>query len=429
MMDPGLVALVVLALFLVMLLLRVPIAFALLLACLPFFLIDPRMDEGLLAQQVYAGIDSFVLLAVPFFILAAAIMNASQVTERLIVLAQALIGWVRGGLGITNVATSMGFGGVSGSSNADVAGLGSVLIPQMARRGYPVTYAVGVTAASSVIGSTIPPSIQMVVWGSLTGTSIGALFLAGAIPGLLVGVGMMVVAYVVARRNDFPREQRPPVRDVMIALRDSLLALAIIVIVLGGILGGFVTATEAAVIAVLYALFLGLVVYRTLSLRDLPKIFRDSALFSVLPLFALAAAGALAYLIAYYRIPEVIQGAVEGVPAWAMLWVVAAVFLLLGIFLDALPAMAIMVPVLAPAADAAGLDPVHYGVVAVMSLAMGLITPPYGLCLLLAAKIGEVPVLRAVPATVPFGLVILGVIGLVILVPSLALWLPGLVEQ
>lgn len=429
MMDPGLVALVVLALFLVMLLLRVPIAFALLLACLPFFLIDPRMDEGLLAQQVYAGIDSFVLLAVPFFILAAAIMNASQVTERLIVLAQALIGWVRGGLGITNVATSMGFGGVSGSSNADVAGLGSVLIPQMARRGYPVTYAVGVTAASSVIGSTIPPSIQMVVWGSLTGTSIGALFLAGAIPGLLVGVGMMVVAYVVARRNDFPREKRPPVRDVMIALRDSLLALAIIVIVLGGILGGFVTATEAAVIAVLYALFLGLVVYRTLSLRDLPKIFRDSALFSVLPLFALAAAGALAYLIAYYRIPEVIQGAVEGVPAWAMLWVVAAVFLLLGIFLDALPAMAIMVPVLAPAADAAGLDPVHYGVVAVMSLAMGLITPPYGLCLLLAAKIGEVPVLRAVPATVPFGLVILGVIGLVILVPSLALWLPGLVEQ
>ena len=429
MMDPGLVALVVLALFLVMLLLRVPIAFALLLACLPFFLIDPRMDEGLLAQQVYAGIDSFVLLAVPFFILAAAIMNASQVTERLIVLAQALIGWVRGGLGITNVATSMGFGGVSGSSNADVAGLGSVLIPQMARRGYPVTYAVGVTAASSVIGSTIPPSIQMVVWGSLTGTSIGALFLAGAIPGLLVGVGMMVVAYVVARRNDFPREQRPPLRDVMVALRDSLLALAIIVIVLGGILGGFVTATEAAVIAVLYALFLGLVVYRTLSLRDLPKIFRDSALFSVLPLFALAAAGALAYLIAYYRIPEVIQGAVEGVPAWAMLWVVAAVFLLLGIFLDALPAMAIMVPVLAPAADAAGLDPVHYGVVAVMSLAMGLITPPYGLCLLLAAKIGEVPVLRAVPATVPFGLVILGVIGLVILVPSLALWLPGLVEQ
>lgn len=427
-MDAGLVGLTVLGLFLLLLILRVPIAFALLLSCLPFFLLDPRMDQALLAQQVYAGIDSFVLLAVPFFILAAAIMNASQVTDRLIVLAQVLVGWIRGGLGITNVAASLGFGGVSGSSNADVAGLGSILIPQMKQRGYPATFAVGVTASSAVIGSILPPSIQMVVWGSLTGTSIGAMFLAGVIPGLLIGVGMLVIAYLIARRNDFPREERPPFREVLVALRDSILALAIIVIVLGGILGGFVTATEAAVIAVLYALFLGLVVYRTISLRDLPRILRDSALFSVLPLFALAAAGVLAYLIAYYRIPEILQSAVEGVPPWALLWVVAIVFLFVGIFLDALPAMAIMVPVLAPAADAAGLDPVQYGIVAVMSLALGLITPPYGLCLLLAAKLGEVPVLRAVPAIVPFGLVILAVIGLVILIPPLALWLPGLTE-
>jgi len=427
-MDAGLIAIVLLGVFLVLLVLRVPIAFALILACLPFFLLDSKMDQTLLAQQVYSGIDSFVLLAVPFFILAASIMNASQVTDRLITLARALVGWIRGGLGITNVAASMGFGGVSGSSNADVAGLGSILIPQMKQRGYPVTYAVGITAASAVIGSVIPPSIQMVVWGSLTGTSIGSMFLAGVIPGLLIGVGMMVVAYVVARRNDYPREDRPPLRHVLVAFRDSLLALVIVVIVLGGILGGFVTATEAAVLAVLYALFLGLVVYRTISIRDLPKIFRESALFSVLPLFALAAAGALAYLMAYYRIPDVLQSTVEGVPPWALLWVVAAVFLFLGIFLDALPAMAIMVPVLAPAAEAAGLDPVHYGVVAVMSLAMGLITPPYGLCLLLAAKIGDVPVLRAVPATVPFALVILAAIALVILVPPVALWLPGLTE-
>lgn len=429
MMDPGLVGLVVLGVFFLLLILRVPIAFALLLSCLPFFLLDPKMDQTLLAQQVYGGIDSFVLLAVPFFILAASIMNASKVTDRLIVLAQALVGWIRGGLGITNVATSMGFGGVSGSSNADVAGLGSILIPQMRQRGYPVTYAVGVTASSAVIGSIIPPSIQMVVWGSLTGASIGAMFLAGIIPGLLIGVGMMAVAYLIARRNDYPREERAPIRDVLVAFRDSLLALGIVVIVLGGILGGFVTATEAAVLAVLYALFLGLVVYRTISFRDLPKILRESALFSVLPLFALAAAGALAYVMAYYQIPQVLQSTVEGVPAWALLWVVAVVFLLLGIFLDALPAMAIMVPVLAPAADAAGLDPVHYGLVAVMSLAMGLITPPYGLCLLLAAKIGDVPVLRAVPATVPFGLVILAVIGLVILIPEVGMWLPGLVEE
>lgn len=427
-MDAGLVGLVLLGLFLLLLVLRVPIAFALILACLPFFLVDPRMDQTLLAQQVYSGIDSFVLLAVPFFILAASIMNASQVTDRLIVLAQALVGWIRGGLGITNVAASMGFGGVSGSSNADVAGLGSVLIPQMERRGYPAGYAVGVTAASAVMGSIIPPSIQMVVWGSLTGTSIGALFLAGVIPGLLIGIGMMVVAYLVARIQDFPRETRAPAREVAVAFRDSLLALGIVVLVLGGILGGFVTATEAAVLAVLYALFLGMVVYRTISWRDLPKIFRDSALFSVLPLFALAAAGALAYLMAYYRIPQVLESVVEGVSPWALLWVVAVVFLIIGIFLDALPAMAIMIPVLAPAAAAAGLDPVHYGIVSILSLALGLITPPYGLCLLLAAKIGNIHVLRAVPATLPFAAVIVATITLVILVPQVTLWLPSLTE-
>lgn len=427
-MDAGLITVILLGLFVVLLVLRVPIAFALILACLPFFLVDSRMDQTLLAQQVYSGIDSFVLLAVPFFILAAAIMNASKVTDRLITLAQALVGWVRGGLGITNVAASMGFGGVSGSSNADVAGLGSVLIPQMARRGYPVGYAVGVTAASAVIGSIIPPSIQMVVWGSLSGTSIGQLFLAGVVPGLLIGGGMMTVAYVVARRNDFPREERPPMREVLVAFRDSLLALGIVVLVLGGILGGFVTATEAAVLAVLYALFLGMVVYRTISWRDLPRILRESALFSVLPLFALAAAGALAYLMAYYRIPLVLQRVVEGVPGWALLWAVALVFVVVGIFLDALPAMAIMIPVLAPAVTAAGVDPVHYGIVAVMSLAMGLITPPYGLCLLLAAKIGDIPVLRAVPATLPFAFVIVATIALVILVPQVALWLPSLTE-
>ncbi|WP_152193126.1 TRAP transporter large permease [Georgenia satyanarayanai] len=427
-MDAGLIAIILLGLFVTFIVLRVPIAFALLLACLPFFLVDPRADQALLAQQVYSGIDSFVLLAVPFFILAAAIMNASHVTDRLIVLAQALVGWIRGGLGMTNVAASMGFGGVSGSSNADVAGLGSVLIPQMERRGYPVGYAVGVTAASAVIGSVIPPSIQMVVWGSLSGTSIGALFLAGVVPGVLIGGGMMAVAYLVARRHDFPREERPPLREVLAALRDSLLALGIVVLVLGGILGGFVTATEAAVIAVLYALFLGMVVYRTISWRDLPAILRESALFAVLPLFALAAAGALAHLMAYYRIPLVLQRVVEGVPGWALLWVVAIVFLVVGIFLDALPAMAIMIPVLAPAVTAAGLDPVHYGIVAVMALAMGLITPPYGLSLLLAARIGNIPVHRAVPATVPFALVILVTIGLVILVPQVALWLPSLTD-
>lgn len=420
------VALSLLAIFIVLCLLRVPIAFALMLACVPFFLMADRLNVELLTQRAYAGVDSFVLLAVPFFVLAGAIMNASKVTDRLLTLAQALVGWVRGGLGMVNVAASMGFGGVSGSSTADVAGLGSILIPQMQRRGYSAGFAVGITAASAVIGTIIPPSIQMVVWGSLTNTSIGAMFLGGAIPGIAIGAGMMGVAYIQARRHGYPRENRPPFRDVLIALRDSALALVMIVIVLGGIIGGFVTATEAAVLAVLYALFLGLVVYRTIKIRELPRILREAALLTALPLFALAAAGVFAYLLAFYRIPFIFEDALADVPSWAILWVVVLIFAALGTFLDALPAMAIMIPVLAPAVTAAGVDPVQYGVVAVLALAFGLITPPYGLCLLLAAKIGKIPVARAIKPMLPFAAVIIGVIVLAVLFPQFVLWLPGL---
>ncbi|WP_341359199.1 TRAP transporter large permease [Georgenia sp. M64] len=420
------VAISLLVLFAAIALLRVPIAYALILACLPFFLSNDRLSNELLVQRMYGGVDSFILLAVPFFVLAGAIMNAAKVTDRLLALAHALVGWVRGGLGMVNVATSMGFGGVSGSSTADVAGLGSILIPQMVRRGYSSGYAVGITAASAVIGTIIPPSIQMVVWGSLTNTSIGAMFLGGVIPGILIGGGMMLVAYIEARRNNYPAEPRLPFSQVLKAFRDSVLALGMIVIVLGGIVGGFVTATEASVLAVLYALFLGLVVYRTISLRDLPRIFRESALLTALPLFALAAAAVFAYLLAFYRIPFLFEDVLAGVPGWAILWVVGLIFLVLGTFLDALPAMAIMIPVLAPAVTAAGVDPVQYGVVAVMMLAFGLITPPYGLCLLLASKIGRIPVMRAVGPMLPFAAVIVFTIVLAILVPGVVLWLPGL---
>jgi tripartite ATP-independent transporter DctM subunit len=420
------VAVSLLVIFLAICLLRVPIAFALLLACLPFFLMEERLTNQLLTQRMFAGVDSFVLLAVPFFILAGAILTAAKITDRLFGLAQALVGWIRGGLSMVDVSTSVVFGGVSGSSTADVAGLGSVLIPEYRRRGYDMGFAVGVVASSAVIGTIIPPSIQMIVWGSLTNTSIGAMFLGGVVPGLMIGAGMMIVAYVQARRHDYPREPRMPLRAVGKAFRDALLALGMIVLVIGGIVGGFVTATEAAVLAVLYALILGLVVYRTITIRDLPRIFRDSALLTALPLFALAAASIFAYLLAFYRIPFVLKDVMADVPAWALLWVIALIFLVIGTFLDALPAMAIMVPVLAPAVTAAGVDPVHYGVVSVLVLALGLITPPYGLCLLLACQIGKISVMRAIKPMAPFALVIVGTVILCILVPDLVLWLPSL---
>lgn len=419
-------ALLLLGLVLAIALLRVPIAFALILGCVPFFLTHSRLSAELLSQRLYGGVDSFVLLAVPFFVLAGGIMNAAGVTERLLEFANAVVGWIKGGLGMVNVGASMAFGGVSGSSTADVAGLGSVLIPQMKKRGYTAGFAVGITAASAVIGTIIPPSIQMVVWGSLTNTSIGGMFLGGVIPGIMIGVGMMIVAYIVARRNNYPSERGIDIRHAFRTFGRAILPFGMIVIVLGGIVGGFVTATEASVLAVLYALFLGLVVYRTIKLRDLPRIFREAALLTALPMFALAAAAVFAYLLAFFRIPYLLEGQLGGVPPALFLWVIAAIFLFLGTFLDALPAMVIMIPVLAPAATAAGVHPVHYGVVAVMSLAFGLITPPYGLCLLLASKIGRIPVVRAIKPLLPFAAVILGTLTITILFPQVVLWLPGL---
>lgn len=407
--------------FLLLAFVRVPIAFALLLSGMVLFTTDFRLQPWVAAQRVFAGLDSFVLLAVPFFVLAGAIMNESQVTQRLVRLAQAIVGSVRGGLGMVNVGTSMLFAGVSGSSTADTAGVGTVLIPAMRRRGYSDDFSVAVTAASSVIGTIIPPSIQMIVWGALTGTSIAGLFLGGVIPGVLIGGGMMALVYVIARRRDFPAEERLRLREVGQALRDSLLALGIPVVVIGGIVFGFVTATEASVLAVLYALVLGLVVYRTIGVGDLPRILVDSARLAALPLFALGAAGLFGYLLAYHQVPAALGELVGGVPVAVLLPTLVLAWLFVGAFLDALPAMAILIPVFAPVVDTAGIDPVHYGVVSVIALAVGLVTPPYGLCLLLASSIADIPVTRALRPLGAFVAVILTVLLASIFIPQLVL--------
>lgn len=406
--------------------LRVPVAFGLILACLPFVFLHQRLSLEVFVQRMYAGLDSFVLLAVPFFILAATIMIASGVTDRLIDLARMLVGWIRGGLGIVNVGTSIGFSGMSGSSTADVAGTGSVLIPQMVKRGYPAGFAVGITAASAVISTVIPPSIQLIVWGSLTNTSIGALFLGGIVPGLMIGVGLMIAAYVVARRNGYPREKSFNLRAAAVAFVRALPPLGIVVIVLGGFRLGWVTATEAALLAVAYALFLALVVYRTVSLRQLGGVFVSASKMTSLALFALAAASVLAYVLTLYQVPQLFRGMVDVVPGWALLGVIVLILFVIGLFMDALPAMAIMIPVLGPAVVAAGIDPVHYGIIAVMTLALGLITPPVGLCLLVASSIGKISVVQAIRPLMPFFLVLLIVIALCAAFPQIVLFLPEL---
>ncbi|TFD50723.1 TRAP transporter large permease [Cryobacterium sp. Hh7] len=421
---PGIIVLIMVIIFFGAMYLRVPIAFALVLAVLPFMLSDNRFDLELLAQRMYAGIDSFILLAVPFFILAASLMTASGITEKLLDFARSIVGGFRGGLGVVNITGSIGMSGMSGSSTADVSAIGKMLIPQMLKSGYDRGYAAAVTAAGAIIASIIPPSIQLIVWGSLSNTSIGKLFLGAIIPGVGVGLALMFVAWFVAVRNGYARDAKFQWKVFGSTFVKALPAFGILVIVFVGFRFGLVTATEAAVTAVIYALAVALV-YRTLSWKKLLEAIKETAELTGTALLALAAASVIGYLLAIYNIPSMFESILSGVPGWAVLIVITIILLVFGCFMDALPAMAILIPVFAPFVIAAGIDPVQYGVIAVMTLAVGLITPPVGICLLIASQIAGVPMLKAVKPLMPFLLAIVTVIGLCIAFPQIVLWLPS----
>lgn len=425
-MSPGEVAAILFGTFGVLVLLRIPVAFALGLACVPIFFISPRLTPSLLFDQMFVSYNSFILLAVPFFLLAANLMNSAGVTQRLVELAKALVGHLPGGLGHINVVVSMLFAGISGSSTADAAGIGSLLIPQMKKQGYDTSFSVAITACSSVMGVIIPPSILMVVWGGLMSVSIGAMFLAGVLPGLLITLSLMGLVHVYAKRNDYPVYARSSFTELRTAFANAFFALMTPVIIVGGIVGGFFTPTEASVVAVLYTLLIGLLVYRTITLNELPKILYESARFAAISLFCIGTASAFGWILAYFQIPKAI---VEVMAAWGTGpvttgLVVAFAFLIVGMFIDAIPAIIILGTVLFPVAQAAGIHPVHFGIIGVVSLAFGLVTPPYGLCLLIASSIGGIRLVEALRDVVIILVPMLGVLLFIILFPEAILALP-----
>jgi tripartite ATP-independent transporter DctM subunit len=427
-MSPGDVAFILFSVFAILVLLRVPVAFALGLACIPVFFIDERLTPFVLLQQMFKSYNAFILLAVPFFLLAANLMNSAGITDRLVRLAQSMVGHLPGGLGHINVVVSMMFAGISGSSTADAAGIGSLLIPQMKKQGYDTSFSVAITACSSVMGVIIPPSILMIVWGGLMSVSIGGLFLAGVVPGVLIGLSMMATVYVYARRRGYPMYARASLREFAGALAQAALALMTPVIIVGGIVGGFFTPTEASVVAVVYSILLGLFVYRTLGPVELPRVLYDSARFAAISLFAIGTASAFGWALAYFHIPRALVAEIEamGLGLYGTGIMVAVAFLIIGMFIDAIPAIIILGTVLSPVAAAVGMHPIHFAIIGVVSLAFGLVTPPYGLCLLIACAIGEIPVLRALKDVGIILLPMLGVLLLIILLPDLILALPRL---
>lgn len=419
------------ALFLVLMLIGVPIAFVIGIIALVGIMSVPNIPEVTMPMKMLNGIDSFVLLAVPLFILAANLMNHGKISQKLIDLAMTMVGHIRGGLAQSNILVSMMFAGVSGAAQADTAGVGKILIPNMKQKGYDAETAVAVTAASSTIGVIIPPSIPMIIFAGMANVSVGALFLAGIIPGILVGVGMMIFVYFLARKRNFEKSERAKFSTFLKLAFESLPALFTPVIIIGGIITGFFTATEAAAVASLYTLIIGLFVYKTIKIKDLPAILKDTLALSSLSLFALAAASALGELLSYFRVSVMAQQFFTDYigSEWMFLLIVILFFLFIGTFMDAIPAMILFVPIILPSAMIFNVDPVHLGLVVVITLAIGLITPPYGLCLLLAAKIGNLSIERSVVAVLPYLAIVLIVLLLVAYIPSIALWIPSLAGQ
>lgn len=408
----------------VLIVVGVPIAMALILTSFSLIFLDPRLTTWVLFQRMYSGMDSFVLLAVPLFLLAGNLMNAARITDRLITLCMLLVGHFKGALAHVNVMVSMLFAGVSGSSTADSAGIGTVLIPAMKREGYPTHFAVAVTAASSVMGIIIPPSINMIVWGALTNTSIAGLFLGGILPGIMIGVAQLLLNLGYVRRYNVPIRPRATFRQLLHSGKDGLMAAGIPVVIIGGITLGIVTPTEAAMIAVLYALALGFLVYRELTFSDVLDSSTATVRLCSLSLFSLVGAAIFGYLISFYQIPPKLMAGVNISDPIILLLVMTAVMLLIGTFMDSLPAMAIMAPIFQPLAMQADIHPVQFGVIGVMALGLGLITPPYGLCLMISAKIGGIPLLKALGTTLIYLAVMLAVILLLIVYPQLILAIP-----
>lgn len=423
-------AILLVALFLILMFIGVPIAFVIgIVAFLGIFTV-PYIPEVTVPMKMLNGIDSFVLLAVPLFILAANLMNSGKISQKLIDLSMAIVGHIRGGLAHANILVSMIFAGVSGAAQADTAGVGKILIPNMKKKGYDTETAVGVTAASSTIGVIIPPSIPMIIYAGLTNASIGALFLGGIIPGVLIGLGMMTFIYFRAGKKGYPRAERAKFKEFLKLVKETIPALITPIIIIGGIISGFFTATEAAAVASLYTFVISVFFYKTIKLSDLPKILTETLSLSSLSLFALAAASALGELLSYYQLSTMAQEFfVNNVGAkWVFILIIIAFFLFVGTFMDAIPAMILFVPVILPTATQFGMDPVHLGLIVVSTLAIGLVTPPYGLCLLLAAKIGEMSIEKSFVAVIPYVLIVLVVLIFVAFFPSVAFYVPKLIN-
>ncbi len=380
-------------------------------------------------QQFFDGIDVFSLMAIPFFILAGLLMNHAGLTDRLLTLCRALVGRLKGGLGYVNIVASILFAGVNGSAAADSSALGSVLIPAMAKEGYSRAYAAGLTAGSSLIGPIIPPSIFMILYGTMTGTSIGGLFMAGVVPGLVLGIAFMVLNGLHARRHNIATCETPGgVVGVARALVYALPALVAPVIILGGIIAGVVTPTESGALAVAYVVVCGLVVTRDLTFGAIVRTVAETARLSIAIFLIIGAAAVIGWLLTFDQVPQRFADFVLGFghDPLVVLLILSAITFAIGMFMEEIAALVLLTPVFAPIAMAAGIDPLHFGIVMVLNITIALITPPMGACVYIVSAVGGVPIEHLFRTIWPFVVTALVALAGIIAVPPLTTTLPGL---
>jgi len=411
----------------VLVLLNVPIGISIAVASF-IYLLAEGISLAIVPQQMFEIIDSFPFLAFPMFMLVGSLMNAGGTSRRIFDFAESCVGHLRGGLAHVNVVASLIFSGMSGSAISDAGGLGAIEIEAMTERGYDNDFAVAITAASSTIGPIIPPSVPVIIYAMAFDASIGRLFLGGFLPGFLMAIALMIMVFIYARKRDYYRSPFPPVRKLFVTFYRSLLALLTPVILLGGMFSGVFTPTEAAVVAVLWALFLGFVVYRELGFNQLPRIFLEVLVRTGVVLFLLATVGIFTWILTRENVPELLLGFITSAnitPA-VFLLIANVILLLMGMVTTVTPSIILLSPIFLPIINKLGIDPVHFGIVVILNLMIGNLTPPVGPVLFVVSTIGKVPFQRAFRHTLPFIVPLLVVLVLITYIPRIVLFVPNL---
>jgi len=378
-----------------LIMLGLPIAVSMGMTAVIFFVLLGETDVlSMVPARMYSSTTSFTLLAIPFFILTGNLMNTGGITHRLFQFAQNLVGHLRGGLGHVVVVSAMIFAGMTGAAVAEAAALGTVELEGMTKRGFDRKFSAAILASASTIGPVIPPSIPFVIYGSITGTSVGRLFLGGFVPGFLMGIALMILVYIVSTRRGYPRERRATFRELMDSTSGALSAIVTPIIIIGGMVTGIFTPTEASVAAVVYALILTMFIYKEVKLKDLPRILWETLETSVRVLFIISAAGIFGWLLIHQRVPETVIKALMSLSSnpWVILLVINVILLILGCFMEGICIMLLTIPVFMPMITKLGIDPVHFGVMMTLNLMIGLLTPPVGMVLYTISSIGKIPV-------------------------------------